>query len=112
MHLLADATYNLIIKNFPVLTVGTSDRNKAMHPFGLAVTSHEDEHDYFYLFESIRAGCKKIFNFNYNPNILIAENADSITNGFSRVFENLKRYFKLLKYFSCCLLLTNQFFID
>lgn len=32
----ADATYKLIWQGFPVLIVGTTDRDKSFHPFALA----------------------------------------------------------------------------
>ncbi|CAF0826579.1 unnamed protein product [Brachionus calyciflorus] len=39
-HLLCDATYKLTYENFPIITVGATDRNKQLHPIGIAVTRH------------------------------------------------------------------------
>lgn len=35
----ADATFKLTLYSFPVLCVGTSDRNGVFHPVGIALTS-------------------------------------------------------------------------
>ena len=36
-HVLADATYKIIIEGFPVLTVGTTDKDRHFIPFGCVV---------------------------------------------------------------------------
>ncbi|CAF4641731.1 unnamed protein product [Rotaria sp. Silwood2] len=62
-HLCSDATYKLVWQGFPVLIIGTTDLNKAFHPFGLAI----------YLLK---------------PTALICDAADSIKNGLKNVFGN------------------------
>ena len=61
---------------------GTTDRRKCFHAFGLAITSNEKEEDFEFVFQAIKDNCKKFHNFEYEPTILIADNATSITNGF------------------------------
>ncbi|CAF3358563.1 unnamed protein product, partial [Rotaria socialis] len=39
-HLCSDATYKLVWQGFLVLIVGTTDLNRAFHPFGLAICSN------------------------------------------------------------------------
>jgi hypothetical protein len=85
-HILADATYKLIDEGFPVLTIGTTDRDKHFHPFGLAVCTNEDEHDFFYMFDSLKKAAERIAKLDMEPHTLVADNAASITNGYTRVF--------------------------
>ncbi len=84
--MLADATYKLNNEGYPVLTCGTSDKEKVFHPFGLALTLNEKTEDFAFLFGSIKEAAKKAHNIDYTPNILIADSAPSITNGFKQVF--------------------------
>ncbi len=85
---MADATYNFITENFPVLTVGTTDRDRAYHPFGLCVSSHEDKEAFGFMFKTLKSACKNFYDFDYQPNVLIADNAESISLGFASVFGN------------------------
>ena len=64
-HLRADATYKLIWQGYPVLIIGTTDREKAFHPFGLAVSMNETEQDFSFIFESIKQAAQDICNLNY-----------------------------------------------
>ena len=52
--MISDATYKLVFEGFPVMTVGTVDKNKSFHPFGLAVCSDEQQDDFRFLFNSIK----------------------------------------------------------
>ncbi len=36
-HVLADGTYKIIVEGFPVLTIGTTDRQRSIHHFGYAM---------------------------------------------------------------------------
>lgn len=75
------------MKGYPVLCVGTTDRNKAYHPIGLAVVMGETEADYKFLFQSTRDVVEKVFGHQYRARYLIADGAPAITNGFNAVFE-------------------------
>jgi hypothetical protein len=44
-HIHADATYKLIWQGFPVLVVGTTDRQREFHTFGVAVCTNEQIED-------------------------------------------------------------------
>ena len=46
----ADATYKLIWQGFPVLVIGTSDRDKVFHIIAVAVCSNERTADFEFLF--------------------------------------------------------------
>jgi len=77
----ADATYKLNWQGFPVMVVGTSDMDRKFHPGGIAITTNESTNDFKFLFD----GIKKLRN-DYSPNVLIADAADAITNGFKGAF--------------------------
>ena len=57
----ADATYKLIWNNMPVLIIGFSDMRNVFHPYGLAVTSNETEHDFAFIFNSLQVGRERIY---------------------------------------------------
>lgn len=85
-HLHADGTYKLNWQGYPVIVVGTTDRDRHFHCFGISVCSAETEDDYKFTFNSIKNTILKIFDFVYCPNVLIADAAPSISNAFKEVF--------------------------
>ncbi len=87
-HIHADATYKLVWQDFPVLIIGTTDLNKAFHPFGLAICSNEKTKDFEFIFNSIQIGMGKTNKDLLKPTALISDAADSIKNGFKNVFNN------------------------
>jgi hypothetical protein len=85
-HIHADATYKLIWQGFPVLVIGTTDLNKAFHPFGLAICSNEKTKDFQFIFNSLQTAMQKINRPLLKPTALISDAADAIKNGFTNVF--------------------------
>ena len=85
-HICADATYKLTIVGAPVLIVGTTDKAKVFHPFGIAVTSSETAIDFKFIFKAVKKGCFVNEQYNYKPTALIADGAGAITNGFMTAF--------------------------
>ena len=85
-HICADATYKLVWQGFPVLVVGTTDLNKAFHPLGLAICSNEKMKDFEFIFNTLQVGMQKINRDALKPKALVCDAADSINNGFKRVF--------------------------
>ena len=79
---MSDATYKILTEGFPILTVGTTDKSKVFHPFGFAIVNTETEHDFSFLFNSIKESIKKSSQLTYKPTKLIADNAAAIHNGF------------------------------
>jgi len=78
----ADATYKLLWEGFPVLVVGTSDKNRHFHPFGMAVCSSEAQEDFQTIFNILKSES----TVPYRPKYIIADCAEAITNAFSEVF--------------------------
>ncbi|RNA34394.1 hypothetical protein BpHYR1_042175 [Brachionus plicatilis] len=86
-----DATHKLTWQDFQLLLCGTVDQTRAFHPFGVLLSRHERGEDYKFLFECIKEMTLQLFNFNYNPTVLLADAAMAITNGFKLVFTNLNK---------------------
>lgn len=83
-----DATYKLNWMGFPLIVLGTVDRNKKFHPLLYGCSSHETTEDYAFIFQSVMDGIEKIFpQANFQPKKLIADGADAIRNAFYLVFE-------------------------
>lgn len=82
----ADATYKLIWQGFPVLMNGFTDMNRKFHPTCVAVCTSEQEKDFVFIFASVRQGFKDIFNFEFDPDYLIADAAPQISNAGIKVF--------------------------
>ena len=52
----------------------------------MAVSYDEQATDFEFVFRSIKENLSKIYDYNYEPTTLIADNAAAITNGFEQVF--------------------------
>ena len=80
--MLADATYKILWRGFPILIIGTTDKDKVFHPYGIAITEGESSEDYAFVFE-----CLKSADFNLiKPTYLIADSAEQITVAFREIF--------------------------
>ena len=90
--MLADATYKLVVEGFPLLTIGTTDKSRQFHPFGYAMVFRERQEDFKFLFSAVKKAAEITMLIEYNPNLLIADNAPAISNGFiSTHGETIKR---------------------
>ena len=66
-HLCADATYKLIQHGYPILLVGTTDRDKVFHPFGIAMCSNETDEAFKCIFSQLKILLKTcIISPNYS----------------------------------------------
>ena len=65
-----------------ILTIGKTDRCRQFHPFGYAVVKNEEASDFQFMFNAVKKSVKQIFSIDYEPKVLIADNAPSIHNGF------------------------------
>ena len=65
-----------------MLVVGTTDKARQFHPFGIGVTSSETHVDFQFIFHSIAKVVLLLSNQDYKPEVLMADAASSITNGF------------------------------
>lgn len=85
-----DATYKLNWLGFPLMVLGSVDRNKRFHPFIYACCSNETGLDFKFIFDAIRKAIKTHFNGEFEPEILIADGSHAIRNAFFDSFESAK----------------------
>lgn len=81
----ADGTYKLVWQGYPIIQVGTTDKHRSFHPFGIAVCTNERSADYEFIFATVKSAVKKVFNIEHSPDVLIADAGISIHNGFKKV---------------------------
>jgi hypothetical protein len=74
------------------LLSGTVDMSKKFHPFVFMVTKREKAKDYAFMFKCIRDALKTIYEFDYEPNTLLGDYAQAITNGFTIAWEREPGY--------------------
>lgn len=86
-----DATYKLNWNGFPLIVLGTIDRQKKFHPLLYACTSRETTCDYSFVFETLRNGIEVLFGQKFLPEILIADGADAIRNAYYQSFDTAKK---------------------
>lgn len=86
----ADATYKMIWQGYPVLVVGTTDKDRHFHLFGLAVCMSEKTADFEFLFKSIKEGVFAAYGELVNFEALISDAAHGIQNAFKNIFGNEK----------------------
>ncbi len=77
-RLRADATYKLNWQGFPVLIVGTSDYDRKLHPFGLALCNGEKQQDFEFIFNRICDGVEKFSELKFTPEVLVADGSGAI----------------------------------
>ena len=84
MH--ADATYKLIWEGMPVLLVGTTDKDRHFHPFGISVCSNQKTADFRFIFQAVLNGTEQQ-NIQIRPSILVSDAAPEIRNAFKHIFD-------------------------
>jgi hypothetical protein len=82
----ADGTYKLTWQQFPVLIIGVSDQLRHFHPLGLSLVSREKTNDYKFIFTALCTARAQLELPGFENVSLMADAADSITNGFVAVF--------------------------
>jgi hypothetical protein len=82
----ADATYKLLWLGYPVLIIGISDSCNVFHPLGMSISRDEKADDFAFIFNSLQVGLERCGLPKLDEVDLLADAADSISNGFARVF--------------------------
>ena len=62
---------------------------KRFHPFGIGVTSSETSTDFAFIFHSKAKGVLALCDTTYKPEVLIADAAAAITNGYGYDYDQL-----------------------
>ena len=94
-HIVADTTYKVVWQGYPLLMVGTTDKNCKYHPFGVCLSIRETHIDYAFMFTALDETCFNVLHKRANTNVLIGDAAAAITNGF------VKAYTKCVKKVIC-----------
>lgn len=81
-----DATYKIVWQGFPIPLIGTTDSNRKFHHFGVCVSTNERAEDFEFMFQSLKDKVKVLFVEDIDPKVLICDAADSIHNGWGKVF--------------------------
>lgn len=81
-----DATYKLCIHGYPVIPIGSSDMGRHFHLIGIAITTNDTAADYGFLFKSLKFAMERIVKKTFKPDVMIADGAQAIQNGFEEVF--------------------------
>lgn len=85
-NLSADGTYKIIWQGFPLIVVGSIDREKHFHVVAIVVTSNERKSEYEFVFRTIKEGVEAETKQAFQPNIIVSDHAAAIRNGFFAVF--------------------------
>lgn len=82
----ADGTYRVMMEQYPLIVIGTTDRAQSFHLIGLGISNHETVGDYEFMFEAVKNGMMRTLNRTIEPRCLISDFAPAIRNGFKKVF--------------------------
>lgn len=82
----ADGTYKITWQGFPLIVVGTIDRQNHFHVISIVVTSNERSSEYKFVFESIKRAIEQQSGQPFVPEVLISDYAAAIRNAFFAVF--------------------------
>ncbi|RNA11778.1 hypothetical protein BpHYR1_001290, partial [Brachionus plicatilis] len=100
--LATDSTYKLVWNGYKVILVGSCDREKKFHPFGIALTMCEKNQDFEFLFKALKESAELLLNRDINPTALLADGAEAIHIGFSKrnihTKYNRNKHYKQMKF--------------
>ena len=81
-----DATYKVNWNGYPVIVAGVADANKSFFPCVISVVSSETTEDYSFVMRSIKDGVSTHCGVDFNPEVVVADMAKSITAAAIEVF--------------------------
>lgn len=86
----ADSTYKILYQGYPIQVFGTTDKQRKFHLIAVGVSSNENEDTFGFMFEAIRSGLNNICHEQAKFEVLVADAAMAIQNGFKKVFPDGK----------------------
>lgn len=86
-HLCADATYKVNIEGCQLIIIGTTSFTK-FYPLCFALTRNEKKTSYQFVFKSLKDSFQELLDRDLQIDMLMADAADSITDGFKKIFGN------------------------
>jgi hypothetical protein len=85
-HLGSDTTYKLILQGYPVFVLCVTDNHRHVHPVMVGIATNETAEEFAFMFISFKTGVESEMGVKNKPEILVADGANAITNGFKKVF--------------------------
>jgi hypothetical protein len=98
-----DGTYKIIKYNFPLIVLGITDMDRRFHPICYMFTSHEQEQNYNYFFDSLLLVCSD-FGFKFEPKYICTDASFAIANAIESHFSN-----ESSQYYSNCVIIMCYF---
>lgn len=98
MH--ADATFKLVVTEYPLLVAGVSDRSGSFHLVAFALTSHRREAQWTLFFNDIKETYTAIFGSPPNVHFIMGDADRAQQNASNEVFpaaESLMCFFHVVK---------------
>ena len=86
-----DATYKVNWNGYPVIVAGVADANKSFFPCMICVVSTETKEDYAFVMQSMKDGARLYHDLDFNPEVVVADMAKSISAAVSEVFPDAVR---------------------
>lgn len=84
----ADATYRIMIEQYPLTVIGVTDKSQSFNLFGLGISTHETAEDYRFMIDAVKIGMMRLLNRCIQPRCLVSDAAPAIRNGFKISFPN------------------------
>jgi len=91
-HFYTDATYKLLLNGFSVLTLGTENSNHNFRLIALAISAHENTSSFNRFFSRVKVSLQSYFSFNWKPNFMVSDAADSILLAIEKVFPTAQHF--------------------
>ena len=82
-----DATYKIIKYSYPMIVFGFSDIQRQFYPVCFMFTSHEQQEDYDFFFDSFLRLCEK-FKVNFKPKYIVGDGSKAIANSVRSHFKD------------------------
>lgn len=95
-----DCTYKLLANGFNLLTMGTENSSHNFRFLACCISSQETTSSYENFISTVQSALQKYFAFEWNPNYIISDAADSIHNAVSNIFPqciHIRCFFHTLK---------------
>jgi len=83
-----DGTYRLTVLGYPLVVVGTQDNNHKFKLIALGLTKHEREKDFKFILNSVQDSLQKVFQYQWNIDLLLSDSSFAIYSASKAVFGN------------------------
>ena len=85
-YICTDSTYKLTLLGYPVIIIGTQDLDRKFRLIALAVSKHEREQDFKFMFSSLKSSLQQIFHYDWEIDYLMADGSQQIYKAARSIF--------------------------